>query len=196
LRRIGGRPLLAQIVDRLRSQVSALVLNANGDPERFAAYGLSVVADGIPGHPGPLAGVLAVLDWAAAQGVAEWVVTVPGDAPFIPPDLVSRLHAARAEAGARLAIAASGGRTHPVVGLWPVSLREDVRVALSCEDVRKMGRFTARHPLAIAEWPVAAVDPFFNINTAEDLAAAERARGGDVDEKQRRPRDRPAASGR
>jgi molybdopterin-guanine dinucleotide biosynthesis protein A len=177
LRLLAGRPLLAEVIDRLRPQARALVLNANRDAERFAAYGLPVVADGLAGYPGPLAGVLAALDWAAAQGAAAWVVTVPGDAPFIPPDLVARLHSARAEAGATLAIAASGGRTHPVIGLWPVSLRADVHRALTVEGVRKMGLFTGRYPLAVAEWAIMELDPFFNINTAEDLAEAQRLGG-------------------
>ena len=175
MRKIGGRPLLAHILDRLRPQVSAVVLNANGDPGRFAAYAVPVVPDGVPGNPGPLAGILAALDWAAAQNAAQWVVTVPGDAPFIPPDLVERLHQARAGAGATLAIAASGGRTHPVIGLWPVSLREDVQVALLRDNLRKMGWFTSRYSLAIPEWPIAETDPFFNVNTEEDLAEAQRS---------------------
>jgi len=175
LRLLGGRPLLARVAERLRPQVTGLVLNANRNVERFAPYGWPIVADSVAGYPGPLAGVLSALDWAAGEGM-EWVVTVPGDAPFIPADLVSRLHAARTERGAVLAIAASGGRTHPVVGLWPVTLRDEIRRALTL-GVRKMGLFTSRYPLAIAEWPVAAFDPFFNINTSDDLSEAERLGG-------------------
>ena len=173
-RLVGGRTVLARLVDRLHPQVSALLLNANADPERFAAYGLPVVGDGVEGYVGPLAGVLAALEWTAARGAAEWVVTVPGDAPFIPPDLVPRLHAGRSEAGAILASAASGGRTHHVVGLWPVALRVELRRALTQEGVRQMGRFTVRYPRAIVEWPIGRVDPFFNVNTPEDLAEADR----------------------
>lgn len=174
MRRVGERTILARLLDRLHPQVSALVLNANDDPARFAAYGLPVVADSISGQPGPLAGVVTGLDWAAANGSMAWVVTVPGDAPFLPLDLVARLHQGRLRSGALLASAASGGRTHPVVTLWPVSLREDLRRALTVEGIRKIDRFTGRYPLAVVEWPVEEVDPFFNLNTPEDLAEAER----------------------
>jgi molybdopterin-guanine dinucleotide biosynthesis protein A len=173
MRRVGERTVLARQLERLRPQVSALMLNANDDPARFAPYGLPVVADSISGQPGPLAGVVAGLDWAAASGSA-WVVTVPGDAPFLPLDLVARLHQALSRAGALLASAASGGRTHPVVTLWPVALREDLRRALTVEGIRKIDGFTGRYPLTIVEWPVEKVDPFFNLNTPDDLAAAER----------------------
>jgi molybdopterin-guanine dinucleotide biosynthesis protein A len=174
MRRVGERTILARLLYRLRPQVSALVLNANDDPARFAPYGLPVIADSISGQPGPLAGVVAGLDWAAATGSAAWVVTVPGDAPFLPTDLISRLHEGRSRSGALLASAASGGRTHPVITLWPVSLHQDLRRALTLEGIRKIDRFTGRYPLAIVEWPVEEVDPFFNLNTPEDLAEAER----------------------
>ncbi|MBV8184603.1 MAG: NTP transferase domain-containing protein, partial [Hyphomicrobiales bacterium] len=123
---------------------------------------------------GPLAGVLAGLDWTAAHASASgYVVSVATDTPFLPPDLVTRLHAARAAAEARLASAASGGRTHPVIGLWPVDIREELRRALLEEGLRKIDLFTARHKLAIAEWPVSPYDPFFNTNAPDDLATAE-----------------------
>ncbi|MGG5807870.1 molybdenum cofactor guanylyltransferase MobA [Falsiroseomonas sp. CW058] len=173
LRMLGGRPLLDHLLGRLSPQVAAVIINANGDPGRFAAYGLAVVADGLPDHPGPLAGILAALDWAAARRPdLPWVVSAPGDSPFVPGDLVARLHAARAAAGAALACAASGGWTHPPVGLWPVALRDDLRAALAGGE-RKIDRWTARHGCATAEWPATPVDPFFNANAPEDLAAAE-----------------------
>jgi len=173
LRILGGRPLLDHVVARLRPQVAALVLNANGDPARFAAWGLTVVADGLANHPGPLAGVLAALDWAAeARPDLPWVVSVPGDSPFIPADLVEGLHAAREAAGVPLACARSDGQTHPPIGLWPVALREDLREALAAGE-RKIDRWTARHGCAHADWPVTPVDPFFNANDPDELAAAE-----------------------
>jgi molybdopterin-guanine dinucleotide biosynthesis protein A len=174
LRTIGGRPLLDHVLDRLRPQARQIVLNANGDPARFAAYGLPVIADSLPDHPGPLAGILAALDHAAArhQGVA-WVLSVTGDAPFIPTDLAAGLHAAQEMAGVPLACARSGGQTHPPIGLWPVALRGELRAAMLAGE-RKIDRWTARFGCAQTDWPTEPVDPFFNANTAEDLAMAER----------------------
>ena len=173
LRLLAGRPLLDHLLDRLRPQVPRLILNANGDPGRFAAYGLLVVPDGLPDHPGPLAGILAALDHAAAHHPAlPWVVSVTGDAPFIPADLVARLHAAREEAGVPLACARSAGQAHPPIGLWPVALRDALRDALLAGE-RKIDRWTARHGCAHADWPTTPFDPFFNANAPEDLTEAE-----------------------
>lgn len=170
---IGGTTILQRVLDRLHPQCASMVLNANGDPARFAMTGLPVVADSVPGFAGPLAGILAGLDWAAAQapGLA-WIVSVPGDCPFLPRDLVKRLHQARAQAGTPLACAKSGNWRHPVVALWPVSLRHDLRHALVDEDLRKIEIWTARHGVALAEWIDRPVDPFFNVNTPEDAAKA------------------------
>lgn len=174
LRLLAGRPLLDHLLHRLRGQAAALILNANGDPARFAAYGLPVVADGLPDHPGPLAGILAGLDWAAAHRPdLPFVVSVTGDAPFIPADLVARLHAARQAGGVPLACATSGGQAHPPIGLWPVALRGELRTALLAGE-RKIDRWTARFGCAHAEWPTAPFDPFFNANAPDDLAEAER----------------------
>ena len=129
----------------------------------------------VEGYPGPLAGVLAALEWTAKnRPQTQWVLSAPGDCPFLPRDLVQRLHEARSAEGSQLAVAASGGRSHPVVGLWSVSLRDELRHALVEEDMRKVGGWTARYRLAVADWPVEPVDPFFNANTAEDLSEAER----------------------
>ena len=173
LRLLGGRPLLAHVIDRVAPQVAGIILNANGDPARFAAFGLPVVADPLPDYPGPLAGVLAALDWAAAErpGVAT-VLSVPGDGPFLPADLVARLMAARRAAGVPMACAASGGWTHPPIALWPVALRGALRAALLAGE-KKIDRWTARFGCASAEWPAVPVDPFFNANAPADLAAAE-----------------------
>jgi molybdopterin-guanine dinucleotide biosynthesis protein A len=174
LRLLGGKSILAYIVERARSQVAALALNANGDPARFAAFALSVVADSIADFAGPLAGVLAGLDWAAASVPgATHVASFAGDAPFLPLDLVARLAAAVA-AGHDLAAATSAGRAHPVFGLWPLALREDLRRAMTEEGVRKVDQWTARYRLALVDFPAAPVDPFFNANRPEDLAEAER----------------------
>jgi molybdopterin-guanine dinucleotide biosynthesis protein A len=175
LRTIAGRSILAHVIERLAPQCGGLVVNANGDPARFADYGLPVVADSVPDFAGPLAGILAGLDWMADNRPGtEWLVSVAADTPFIPRDLVARLHEAREEQGVPLACAASGGWTHPVIGLWSVSLRDDLRRALTVEDERKIDRWTARHGCASAEWPVEPVDPFFNANRPEDLDEAER----------------------
>jgi len=172
LRVLGGQPLLAHVLARLTPQVPAVILNANGDPARFAAWGLPVVADGLPDHPGPLAGILAALDWAAEHRVdLPFVASVPGDSPFIPSNLVARLHDVRVAAGVPLACARSDGQTHPPIGLWPVSLRQDLRAALLAGE-RKIDRWTARHGVAHADWPTTPYDPFFNANAPEELAEA------------------------
>jgi molybdenum cofactor guanylyltransferase len=173
--RVGGRPILERAVERLRPQCAGLILNANDAAERFADIGLPVVADSLPDYPGPLAGILAGLDWTAKQAPAiEWVVSVPSDCPFLPRDLVANLHDARVAAGAQLACARSGERRHPVVALWPISLREDLRRAVTGEGARKVDNWIARFTIGFADWPATPVDPFFNVNTPDDLAEAER----------------------
>ncbi|NQW10415.1 MAG: molybdenum cofactor guanylyltransferase MobA [Alphaproteobacteria bacterium] len=175
LRALGGITLLRRAIDRLEPQVGALVLNANGDPGRFAGYGLPVVADPVDGFAGPLAGVLAGFDWAAEHAPGYgWIVTVPTDAPMFPLDLVAKLASATVWDEADLACASSGGRTHPVFGLWPVRLRAALRSALMDHDVRKVDRFTADYQRAVADWAAEPVDPFLNVNRPEDLDAAER----------------------
>jgi molybdopterin-guanine dinucleotide biosynthesis protein A len=174
LKPIGGVTILDRAIERMRAQCRALILNANGDPSRFAATGLPVVADNIPDFAGPLAGILAGLDWAAANRPdVETIASVPGDCPFLPRDLVARLHQARAQSGLPLACARSGEWRHPVVALWPVALRDDLRGALTRDNLRKIELWTARHGVAIADWPTEPVDPFFNVNTPEDAAAAD-----------------------
>lgn len=175
LRPLGGRPILARIIERVAPQVRRLVINANGDPARFAEFGLPVVPDTVEGFAGPLAGVLAGLDWAAVNAPdCPYIATVPTDAPFLPADLVARLWAAIADDGADLACAASGGQTHPVVGLWPVRLRDDLRRAMIVEGIRKVDLWTAGHRLVTVTFAAAPVDPFLNVNRPEDLAEAER----------------------
>jgi molybdopterin-guanine dinucleotide biosynthesis protein A len=175
LKRIGGETILARVVARARPQVEALALNANGDPARFAEYGLPVVPDSVADFPGPLAGVLAGLDWAAASVPgATHVASFATDAPFLPTDLVAQLAKALERDGADLACAASGGRHHPVFGLWPVRLRKELRRAMVEEGIRKVDVWTARYRLAVAEWPTEPLDPFFNANEPGDLEAAER----------------------
>lgn len=174
LRLLAGQPVLAHVLDRFAPQCAALLLNANGDPRRLEGYGLPVVADPVEGFAGPLAGILAALEWTAAHRPdVSYVVTVAGDCPFLPRDLVARLIAARRLENAGIALASSAGRTHPVVGLWPVALREALRQAL-VEGLRKVFDWTGRHSAAIASWPAEPVDPFFNVNTPQDLLESER----------------------
>jgi len=175
MREIAGRSLLDRVIARLAPQCDGLVLNANGDPARFAASGLPVIADTVADYPGPLAGILAALDWTAAhRPEVAYILSAAADCPFLPRDLVARLQQARLAEGAQLAVAASDGQSHPVIGLWPVGLRDELRHALVVEDIRRVDRFTARYKLATVTWPTTPLDPFFNANTMDDIAAAER----------------------
>jgi molybdopterin-guanine dinucleotide biosynthesis protein A len=168
LRPFRGGTLLGAVIARLSPQVADLALNANGDPARLAGSGLPVIADSVPGQPGPLAGILAAMDWAAARG-AESVLTAPCDTPFLPGDLVPRLLLA---GSGGLALAASGGRVHPTAALWPVALRDDLRAALARGE-RKVRAFTDRYHAAIADFPLTSPDAFANANTPADLAELE-----------------------
>ena len=170
LRLLGGRTLLDHAIERIRPQVGGMVINANGNPARFANWGLEVVADDVPDQPGPLAGILAGLRWASARGASD-LVSVAADTPFLPFDLVSRLEEARRLAGVPLACAGSGGWTHPVIGLWPVALGDALEADLRA-GMRKIDRWTAKFGVATADYPVIPFDPFFNVNHPEDLAEA------------------------
>ena len=175
MRTILGRTILERVIARRTPQCDGLILNANGDPARFAAFSLPVIADGVADFPGPLAGILAGLDWAAAnRPEVSHILSAAADCPFLPRDLVARLDEARRAQNAELAVACSGEQTHPVIGLWSVALRDKLRHALVEEDIRKIDRWTARYPLATVRWPTTPLDPFFNANTVEDIAEAER----------------------
>jgi molybdopterin-guanine dinucleotide biosynthesis protein A len=172
--RIGAATILDRVLARLSPACTGIVLNANGDPARFARFGLPVIPDDVAGFAGPLAGILAGLDWVAEHAPEiNWLLSVPGDCPFLPRDLVARLHAARVAEQRPLACAKSGEWRHPVVGLWRVRLRDDLRQALGA-GLRKIEAWTETHGVALAEWPAEPVDPFFNVNTPEDAAEAER----------------------
>jgi molybdopterin-guanine dinucleotide biosynthesis protein A len=174
MRLLAGRPILDHVIAGLRPQVLALALSANGDPARFGAWGLPVVGDSVPGNAGPLAGILAGMDWAAhGCPVAPDILTVSGDTPFLPSDLADRLRLVRRQQAAEIAVAASGGRLHPVIGLWPVRLASSLRNALSVDGPRKVELFLTRFRVAVAAWPADTIDPFFNINTEADLVRAE-----------------------
>ena len=175
MRSIGGRTILARVIARLQPQCDGLLLNANGDPARFAAFGLPVIPDGVADFPGPLAGILAALDWAAINRPdVAFVLSAAADCPFLPRDLVLRLTGALEAENAELAVAASDGQSHPVIGLWSVRLRQELRHALVVDDIRKIDRWTARYKLVTVTWPTAPLDPFFNANTMDDIAEADR----------------------
>ncbi len=170
---LNGRPLLAHAIARLAPQCAHLAINANGDPARFADYGLPVVADSVEGYAGPLAGVLAGMDYAAAHWPqTRWLLSTPADTPFPPADLVIQLKSALERAGASIAVAASGGRMHHAIALWDISLRGDLRAALTQENERKVSAFIARYAHVTVDWPVAPYDPFFNVNRPEDIPQA------------------------
>lgn len=169
---LGGRPLIAHAIDRLSPQVGPLALNVNSDDAAFGRLGLPLVPDTVPGFAGPLAGVLAGMDWATELPEPPgWLLTAPTDAPFLPEDLVSRLLAAADDAD--VAVAMSDGRTHPVAALWRLSLRPALHEALVERDVRKIDRFTGEHHTVHVEWDTGSGDPFFNVNTPHELAEAE-----------------------
>ena len=177
LQDLGGRPMLRHVVEALAPQVGGLVLNANGDPARFAAFGLPVVPDPIAGFVGPLAGVLAGMRWSRAHTPeARFVATASTDAPFLPPDLVARLREALAAQPGGIALARSRGELHPVIGLWPVALADDLEQQLEA-GVRKVLHWTDRHGTIAVDFPArrigaAEIDPFFNANRPEELDAA------------------------
>lgn len=174
LRELGGITILERIIETVRPQVDALVLNANGDPQRFSAFGLPVADDIVPGFAGPLAGILTGMRWAAGHApAAALIATFPTDAPFLPTDMVARLCRAREESGAPIARAVSSGRYHPVAAVWPVALADDLERALTVEDLRKIDVWSGRYGVVEVEWASSPVDPFFNANRPEDLAAAE-----------------------
>lgn len=173
LQPLGGETMLARAIARARPQVDSLILNANGDPARFEGCGVPVVADVVEGYAGPLAGILTAMEWAHAHAPDhETIASFPTDAPFFPDDLVETMLEARRQAGALLACAASRGRTHPVFGIWPVGLRDDLRAALENGE-RKIDRWTEKFPIVTVEFAGVGIDPFFNVNTPDDLAEAE-----------------------
>lgn len=171
---LGGRPLLSWIIERFSLQVGHLILNANGDAKRFGLFGVPVIADSVPDFAGPLAGILAALEWTRENlPDVRWVASCAGDAPFVPRDLVARFLTAQGADDGDLVCAASGGLINPVCGLWKVDLAQDLRRALVDERLHKVDLWTARYKLAVVDFATEPVDPFFNINRPEDLAIAE-----------------------
>ncbi len=161
---VGGRPMLARILDVLTKEAEAVAISANGDPARFAAFGRPVLNDGPFAGQGPLAGLLAGLDWAAARG-ASVLLSAPGDTPFLPRGLAAALAPAPA-------CAASGGRVHPLVALWPIAVRAELRRLLSGDGPRGAGRFAEVIGMRCVAFPDSPRDPLRNVNTPDELAAA------------------------
>jgi molybdenum cofactor guanylyltransferase len=175
LRPFAGGTMIGRILDRLDGQASRIAINANGDPARHAGFGLPVIGDSVSGQPGPLAGVLAGMEWADAEvPEADDIVTVPADTPFVPRDLVDRLLAARLRDGAQIAVAESAGQRHPVAALWPLRLQGELRRAITRDGARRVDRWMGLYRVAAAEFAAVPVDPFFNVNFPEELAEAER----------------------
>ncbi len=168
---LGGRTLLDRAVERFAPQIDSIVINANGDGSRFSTE-LAVIPDLDESRSGPLAGVLAGLDYAKREG-ASHIVTIAVDTPFFPNNLVSGLKQSAEAQGVPLACAKTGDRTHPVFGFWPVALAEDLQEAMDA-GMRKVDRWTGKHGCAEAVFEAEPFDPFFNVNTPEDLIEAER----------------------
>lgn len=173
---LAGRPILVHVLDQLRDQATNIAINANGDPLRFSQFGISVIPDPVAGLPGPLAGILAGMEWAAGFGASN-VLTIAGDTPFFPAILAQRL--AAAGDSQTIAVAASAGRLHPTFALWPTSLAAELRAFFAVGETYRVTAFIERHPAIGVDFPLAqaqgeAFDPFFNINTPQDLAFAER----------------------
>jgi molybdopterin-guanine dinucleotide biosynthesis protein A len=171
---LAGKPMMAHVIARLRPQVGRLLINANGDPDRFAAFGLPVVADTISGFSGPLAGILAGMKWSQSNAPeSRYIATVAVDVPLVPRDLVSRLRAAVEPRDNVIALARSAGELHPVIGLWPLALATDLEEQLK-SGVRKVMQWTRRHETVAVDFPFerfgdGEIDPFFNANTPRDL---------------------------
>jgi molybdopterin-guanine dinucleotide biosynthesis protein A len=167
---VEGQSLLDRTIDRLRPQVGPMILNANGDPSRLADFTLPVVPDVIQGYAGPLVGILTGLEWLADHSLGvDWMVSVAADTPLFPENLVERLFAAVKAESADLAVAYTGSRSHPVFALWPTRLAAELRAAVVGEDIRKIEAWTDRYKVARVDWPTVPTDPFFNVNTPEDV---------------------------
>lgn len=184
LKLLADRPMIERIIDRLRAQLNDIVINANGDPSRFVRFGLPVMADSVAGFAGPLAGILAGMEWARQnQPETTHIVTVAADTPFFPDNLVKSLQAAVAAKSATIAVASSGGRRHPVFGLWPIELQSDLCNWLGNPDNRRVTAWIERHDHIDVEFSViettgSDVDPFFNVNTPEDFERATQLAAG------------------
>jgi molybdopterin-guanine dinucleotide biosynthesis protein A len=172
--KLGGQTLIERAIARARPQVSELFINASGDPARFAPLGCDVIADRIGGFLGPLAGILSGFEWMRENRPdARWLASFACDCPFFPTDMVARLIAEAEKQGVQIAIAASGERHHPVFAVWSANLPVTSESVLRGQSLRKMDDFVAGFPNARVVFPSDPIDPFFNINTPDDLVHAE-----------------------
>ena len=174
---LGGERILDRVIARARPQVDVLILNANGDPRRFADFGLPIVSDVVGEFAGPLAGILTGMNWAQANVPgAEWIVSFATDAPFLPTDMVERFIAAVDEKKADIVCAVSNKQAHPVFALWPLRLKDELKAAMIDEEMRKIDRWTARYRTAHVNFDYVDgdLDPFFNVNKPENLNEAKR----------------------
>ena len=173
LQELDGQSLLERTALNAAPQVGTLMLNINGDPDRFPDLGLPIISDNIPGHAGPLAGVLSAMECVVNHAPqARWIATFATDTPFLPPNWVARVRAAITREGADMGTVSSNGRMHPVIGVWPTDMRYELRTAMVEQDLRKVDEWTGRFKVATVDFDVDEIDPFFNINTTEDLSQA------------------------
>ena len=178
LQLLAGRTLLERVIASVQPQVEHLILNANGNPSRFKRYGLPVVSDIVGGFSGPLAGILTGLEWLKSNHPnCKWLASFACDAPFLPTDMVSRMMSDTNVKKGALCCASSGGRDQPVFGLWPVNLAGALRDSLVRENIRKVDLWTQKYNLVKIDWQTHPIDPFFNVNTKEDLIIAEKLIG-------------------
>lgn len=171
---LGGKPIISHVIDRLKSQTGKILINANGDPARFSSFNLPVQADTVEGFAGPLAGILAGMHWCKTNAPeCKYVLSVASDTPFFPDTLAEKLLANIPKDQHAIALASSDSRRHPVFGLWSISLADDLRKFLVDEENRKVMLFVERYPNCIVDFEFETSDPFFNVNTPEDLAVAQ-----------------------
>lgn len=172
---VAEKTILSHILDNIKQQTTGpVVLNVNSASEQFADYDLPLVKDVIPDFAGPLAGILTGLDWMSRQNPKpDYMLSLPGDAPLIPKDLVERLMKAITETSSDIASVSSNNRTHPVIALWSLDLLEDLRTGVVEEHIRKIDLWTGKRKTVYVDWKTDAYDPFYNINRTEDLKGAE-----------------------
>ena len=172
---LGQQTLIATVINKIAPQVDGLVINTNSDNEAYRVLGLPVVKDCVAGYLGPLVGILSALDWIHEhRPQCQWLASFSVDTPFITPDVVATLFAAVRREKTLLATVRSGQRSHPVIGLWSLQLRDDLREQLLRQQLRKVDKWTQRHGIAIADFDTNPVDPFFNINSPADLETARK----------------------
>ncbi|WP_179957601.1 molybdenum cofactor guanylyltransferase MobA [Exilibacterium tricleocarpae] len=171
--RLNGTPLIEHVIDRAAPQVTRLLLSINGDAAPYRRYGLPLLADALPGFGGPLAGILSALRWLRQhQPDSNWLASFAVDTPFIPADTVARLQAATERDHTLIACPRSGGRQHPVCGLWSPALLPELEDFLLVQKQHKVGRFLQQCAVSRVDFEAAGIDPFFNINTPQDLETA------------------------